>query len=226
MSSGKPSSILLTASSRSICAGVSLTSVQARLSLTWSSMRAPMMGMTGWGCCRSQARVTSIRLPRSARLAFLARPLSRWAAIPSGRHPPRHNELGDEHLHGVATLVARLASDGCDAPVWTRPRRPELEDLALDLKHVARSRRVGPGDFTAGPDEPAGDGQAALHEQPHGDRRRVPAARHEPFKERRLRGLRVEVERLGVELPGERPDLHLIDLVRAAHKPLPDPQVV
>src|SRR5262249_23947722 len=120
---------------------------------------------------------------------------------------------------------ARCRHVGCDAPVWTRPRRPELEDLALDLEDVARSCRLGPGDLSAGPDDSAGDGQAALHEQPHGDRCRVPAARHQSFKEVRTRGLGVDVKRLGVELPGERPDLLLVEPVRAAHKPLPDPQV-
>src|SRR5262249_1488985 len=58
LSSGKPSSILLTASSRSICAGESFTSTQARLSFTWASLRAPRIGMTGPERCRSQARAT------------------------------------------------------------------------------------------------------------------------------------------------------------------------
>src|SRR5262249_55596802 len=65
----------------------------------------------------------------------------------------------------------------------------------------------------------------ALHQQPHGDRCRVPAARHQPAKERRLRGLGVEVKRLGVELLRERPDLLVVDPVGAAHKPLADPQI-
>src|SRR5262245_55120533 len=94
-------------------------------------------------------------------------------------------------------LVARLASDGCDAPVRMRP----------------------------GPDDPSRNWQAALHQQSHRDRRRVPAARHQSSKERRLRGLGVEVKRLGVELLRERPDLLSVDPVRAAHEPLPDPQV-
>ena len=98
-------------------------------------------------------------------------------------------------------------------------------DFALDVEYAARPRRLGPHEFSAGAHDAAGDGEPAAHQPPHGESCRVPAARHESFKERSLRGLGVEVERLWVELLRERPDLLFVDPVRAAHKPLPDPKV-
>jgi hypothetical protein len=38
-----------------------------------------------------------------------------------------------------------------------RSERPEFENLALDVEEVARSLRVGLGDFSAGPGDPAGE---------------------------------------------------------------------
>jgi len=45
------------------------------------------------------------------------------------------------------------------------------------MEHGTRSHRPGPRDLSAGSDDSAGNGQAALHQEPHGDRRSVPTAR-------------------------------------------------
>jgi len=139
--------------------------------------------------------------------------------------PPLQDELAEKHLGDFVELVAGLAANGGHAAVRPRSRWSELKDFALDVEYGARPRRGGPGDFSAGADETADDGQPAAYQQPHRDGGRLPTARHKAFKERRLRGLGVEVKWLGVELPGERPDLLFIDPVRAAQKPSPDPQV-
>jgi hypothetical protein len=56
----------------------------------------------------------------------------------------------DEHLDDFAVLVAGLAADGGHAAVRSGSRRPQLENLALDVEHGARPHRSGPGDFSAG----------------------------------------------------------------------------
>jgi hypothetical protein len=121
-------------------------------------------------------------------------------------HPSRHDERGDEHLDDFAELVASLAADGDHAAVRPGSRRPQLEDFALDVELGARPHRPGPLDLSAGAHDAAGDGESAAHQQSHGDGRRVPTARYEAVKECLLRGLDVEVKRLGVELLRERPD--------------------
>src|SRR5580765_4025969 len=93
------------------------------------------------------------------------------------------------------------------------------------MKHGARSHRLGPSDLATGADDSASDGQAALHQKSHGDRRRVPTARDEFAKEGCFDGLGVEMKRLGVELLCERPNLLFVDLICAAYKLLRDPQV-
>src|SRR5262249_8196051 len=116
-----------------------------RATLSWIEklMRSLLIG----GRAVRSARRTGGNAGRGGRpdvkspAAGLARRRGFWAGEPCRT---RHDEPGDEHLQGVAPLVACLAADGCDAPVRTRPRRPELEDLALDLEDVARPRRVGP----------------------------------------------------------------------------------
>src|SRR4051794_30377991 len=108
-------------------------------------------------------------------------------------------------------MVATLATHGDDATIRSRSRRPHFEDFALYVKHGAGPNRAGPRDLAAGSDDSAGNGQAALHQEPHGDRRRVPTARYESSEERRLPSRGVEVERLGIKLLGERADLFFVN---------------
>ena len=104
--------------------------------------------------------------------------------------------------------------------------RPELEDLGLDMEDRIRSRRPRPGDLAAGPDQPAGNAHSALDLEPHGDRRRVPAAGHQPLKNVCLRRLGVEMKRLGVELRRECLDLRFVERMRAGSESLANVQVV
>ena len=74
---------------------------------------------------------------------FLARPLRRWVAIPFRRHPPRHDEFGDEYRDDFADLVGSLAADGDHTAVPRRSRRLEIEDIAFDIEHGTRTKRFG-----------------------------------------------------------------------------------
>ena len=93
------------------------------------------------------------------------------------------------------------------------------------MEDSARSRRLWPGNFSASPNNPAGDWHA-FHQQPHGDGRRVPAARHQAFEQRLLCSLSIDMKRLWVELLRKRLDLPFVDQVRAADKSLSNVQVV
>jgi hypothetical protein len=93
------------------------------------------------------------------------------------------------------------------------------------MKHGTRSHRLGPRDFATGSDQSASDGQAALNQKPHGNRRRVPTARYQFAEECRFCGVGVEMKRLGIELLRERSDLLFVDFMCAAYKSLPDLQV-
>src|SRR5262249_59413624 len=74
-----------------------------------------------------------------------------------------------------------------------------------------RRRGLGPIDLAARPDDAAGERQSALDQQAHGNRGRVPTARRQSGKQRAPRRLVIEVERLRIELAGERLDLRRID---------------
>src|SRR5438105_5437169 len=103
-----------------------------------------------------------------------------WAghgfALGKGSSLARHDELGNKHLDDLAKLVAGFAADRGHAAVRTRAGWFELQDFALDVQESARPHRLRPGDFRAGADQPAGDGQPAFHLKPHGDCRGVPTA--------------------------------------------------
>src|SRR5262249_34966319 len=76
------------------------------------------------------------------------------------------------------------------------------------------------------PDDAAGERQSALDQQAHGNRGRVPAARRQSGKQRAPRRLVIEVERLRIELAGERLDLRRIDDMGGAGETPSDREVL
>src|SRR5262245_29169562 len=88
------------------------------------------------------------------------------------------------------------------------------------MQNVPRARRAGPADLSASTDNPAAERQPALDLQPHGDRRRMPAARRQTIEERALRRLLIEVEGLRVELLRKSLDLRFVKSMRTAGEAL------
>ena len=88
--------------------------------------------------------------------------------------------------------------------------------------------RVGRGHSMVPPEPmmPPSSGRPDLHQQLHGDRHGVPAARREAAEQRALRRLIVEMKRLRVELAGKGLDLRGIDCVAGAGEALPDGKIV
>src|SRR5882724_1493114 len=142
------------------------------------------------------------------------------------RYATGDDDLGGQDLDDLVALIAGLGSQGDHPAVRARTRRRYFQDLALHPEDVARARRPGPADLSAGADDAARDRRAALHQESHGDRRRVPAARRQAGEQRALRGLVIEVEGLRIELAGEGLDLRRVHRMRSAGEPLPDPEIV
>ncbi len=85
-----------------------------------------------------------------------------------------------------------------------------LEDFGLETEGVARFYRARPAQFIhAEPDRAAGQAQFAGHEKIHAHRRRVPAARDQLLEHALLRGGRVQMKRLRIEVSRERKDAFL-----------------
>src|SRR5262249_15435965 len=101
-----------------------------------------------------------------------------------------------------------------------------VDDLALDVELVTGPGRRGPSQLSTEADDATRDRQAAVYLQPHGHGRGVPAAGHEAAEESLLRGPRVDMEWLRVELAGERDHLALVELVCAASESAADRQVL
>src|SRR5262249_31656585 len=129
-------------------------------------------------------------------------------------------ELDRQGLHSFSALIARLAAH-CDHPtVGSRARGTDFQDLALDMQDVPRPRGTRPVNLSAGPDNPADDRYPGLALQPHGDRRRMPAARHQAAEQSVLSRLTIEMEGLRVELVRKRFDLRFVNRMRSAGESL------
>jgi hypothetical protein len=94
------------------------------------------------------------------------------------------------------------------------------------LPIITWSCRLRPGEFAAGTNDSTDERQPAVHQQPHGDCGRVPAARRQAAEQRVFGGVLVHVERLGIELPGKGFDLRLVNDVRSTGEVLAHMQVV
>src|SRR5439155_6496435 len=109
-------------------------------------------------------------------------------------------------------LVERRRAHLDQALFGARLRRPHLEDLALDAQLVARAHGPRPAELVEARAEDSASGlHLALDDEPHGERRGVPAARREALEERIVRGSFVEVIGLRIVLRGECLDRFRID---------------
>src|SRR3954467_2222390 len=163
------------------------------------------------GSARPGARAARGRTPASARSrAAAARNPSR--KVIRLRGPARHHQVADRDLHGLALLVARSRAHLDESLVRPRLRRPHLEHLGFHGELVARPHGQRPAEFVeAGADDAPGRLEVALHQEAHGHRRGVPAARGKPAEDRAPRGLLVLVERLRIEFRREAFDALALD---------------
>ena len=133
-----------------------------------------------------------------------------------GSGPALHEKCLCEALHDIAALVARLCFDADRAAI--RLRRRYLGYLPVHGEDVAGARWAGPFKAASEADQSTRRRNTTIHQETHGDSRRVPAAGDEPFEERRFCRLCIEMEGLGVELHGEGHDLRFVECVRAGNE--------
>src|SRR6266480_795841 len=88
-----------------------------------------------------------------------------------------HYQVRHQDLDGFAVLIERGRSYLDQPLLGTRLRWAHLDDLALDSQFVSRAYRVRPAKFIEACTDNASCGlKLALNQEPHGERRRVPAA--------------------------------------------------
>ncbi len=129
------------------------------------------------------------------------------------RRPPRDDQVGDLHHHRLAVLVERGVADADDATIGDStatagPRGPRIRRGGRRPACTGRGHRIS---STPAPIRPPAIRKSLSTIRPHRDRRGLPAARHEPAEQAACAGRLVEVERLRVELRGERLDPLQID---------------
>ena len=149
-----------------------------------------------------------------------------FALLTVRRRAARYHEGPDGDLNGLVVLVERRRSHLDQPPIWMRPRRPHLEDLALDAQLIPGPHGEWPAELVeAGAHDAAGGFEVTLDQQPHGDRGGVPTAGGQPAKYRVARGFLVEMERLRIKLGAESLDSLLVDLQPTGAKGLPDGKI-
>src|ERR1039457_2144821 len=100
-----------------------------------------------------------------------------------------------------------------NALVRFRARRQYFDDLAFHPQNIASARGPWPSDIPAQTDDARGERQSGCDQEPHGDRGGVPAARRQSPKDAGLGSRFIQVERLRIELRGERFDTILVYLI-------------
>src|SRR5215471_11745294 len=126
--------------------------------------------------------------------------------------PAWHNQARHQHLHSLAVLIERGGSDLDQPLLGTRLRWAHLDNLALDPQFITRAHRVRPTEFVeASADDATSGFELALDQEPHGERRRVPAARRQAAEYAVAGGVLVEMERLRIELGGKALDPIAVD---------------
>src|SRR3989475_8928093 len=142
------------------------------------------------------------------------------------RRAARYDEVRDDDLNGLVVLVERRRSHLDQSLIWTGPRGPHLEDLALDAHLISGSHGSWPAELVSpGAHDAAGGFEVALDQEPHGDRGRVPTTGGQSSEDRVARGFLVEMERLRIELGAECPDSLLVDPHPTGANDLPDGKV-
>src|SRR5439155_21414354 len=95
-------------------------------------------------------------------------------------------------------------------------------NFALDVELISGPNRPRPAELVeARADDSARRLQLTLHQEPHGHRRAMPAARRQPPEYRAARSLFVEMEGLWVEFGGEGLDSFFFDAQASGAEGLP-----
>ena len=89
-----------------------------------------------------------------------------------------------------------------------------MDNLGFDAQNVASAHRVWPPQFVDAQANHALSKIQRLHEEPHGHRRRMPAARNQSFENGSLGAFAVEMKHLGVKLVREFDQIFFPDLKR------------
>lgn len=140
-------------------------------------------------------------LRRYSRSVFPALRTSTTGSTPATKPPAPvagDDQVHGENLHRLAVLVARFAAHRGGTALGSRSRRRDRQNFRIHRQHVPGPGRPRPGEFAAGADHTAGNGQAAVNDQAHGQRRCVPAAGGQSAEERATGGGIVEVKRLRI----------------------------
>ena len=74
-----------------------------------------------------------------------------WLSLIGAGLATWNHQLCCEHLNDLAALIAGLASQNHDPPIRLGARRPNLHDLADDMKLVTGTSGLRPSDLTPAP---------------------------------------------------------------------------
>src|SRR6266571_1924895 len=141
--------------------------------------------------------------------------------------PPRDHEIADGDLHRLAVLILRRRPHLDQSLLRTGLRGPHFENFALDVELIPGPHGPRPAELVeARADDSASGLQLALHQEPHGHCRGVPAARRQASEYRTARGLFVEMEGLRVEFGGESLDPRFFDTQTPGAEGLPYREVL
>src|SRR2546428_13823921 len=87
------------------------------------------------------------------------------------RRAARYHEIRDDDLNGLVVLVERRRSHLDQSLIWTGPRGPHLEHLALDPQLIPGSHGSWPAELVSpGAHDAAGGVEGAPDQEPHGGR--------------------------------------------------------
>src|SRR2546426_5941267 len=82
------------------------------------------------------------------------------------RRAARYDEVRDDDLNGLVVLVERRRSHLDQSLIWTGPRGPHLEDLALDAQLISGSHGSWPAELVSpGAHDAAGGFEVALDQR-------------------------------------------------------------
>src|SRR2546428_6819676 len=86
------------------------------------------------------------------------------------RRSARYHEIRDDDLNGLVVLVERRRSHLDQSLIWTGPRGPHLEDLALDAQLIPGSHGSWPAELVSpGAHDAAGGVWVPSAQGPHAD---------------------------------------------------------
>lgn len=126
--------------------------------------------------------------------------------------PAGDEEIACIDLYGFAILIERRRPHPDQAAIGARFRWTHLEHFALHVQLIARTNRTRPAQFVeTNSKNTVCRFELAFHDEAHGERRSMPAARGQPAKDRSVGGVLVKVVRLRIELHSEGYDLILVD---------------